>query len=158
MTAIVSINHNNMTSWTIISGTFRTFCKKSYNFLQFIKNTEEQKYWCYDSPLSCRGCSTIAQQSFFYVAKDNFTHSPPPRNASFCTDLCLRPLHGQVSLDKGSLAQCCGVCSVARCESWGGIRAGASTFLSRGLRLRYWVVIVQVIIVGLRWFSARLLI
>ena len=78
MTAIVSINHNNMTSWTIISGTFRTFCKKSYNFLQFIKNTEEQKYWCYDSPLSCRGCSTIAQQSFFYVAKDNFTHSPPP--------------------------------------------------------------------------------
>lgn len=71
--------------------------------------------------------------------------------------LCLWPLHGQVSLEKGSLAQCCGVRSVAlaHCESGGGIGAGASTW---GLRLRYWVVIFQVIIVGLRGFSAVFLI
>lgn len=97
-------------------------------------------------------------ESFFYTAKVHFTRPPP--NASFCTNLCLWPLHGQVSLDKGSLAQCCGVRSVvvAHCESRAGIGAGASTFLNRGLRLRYWVVIVQVIVVGLRRFSAVFLI
>lgn len=139
-----------MTSWTIISGTFRTFCKKSYNFLYNSLKIQRSKN-IGDTTVHCP--AEAAQQSLSSTLLKII--SPPSPNASFCTHLCLWPLHGQVSLDKGSLAQCCGIRSVAvaRCKSWGRIRAGASTFMNRGLRLRYWVVIVQVIIVGLRCFS-----
>lgn len=71
-------------------------------------------------------------------------------------NLCLGPLHGQASLDKGPLTESCGVSSVvvAHGKSRGWVGAGRSMFLNRGVRLRYWVVIVQVVIVGLHCFRA----